>query len=130
MGRATMIPAMVGKNVQQWIAEKTLPKEFDQWGHTVEQLFVDAAKLKARFGSRYAELPVGAIGMYTYLDRIATGLQQLMAGARKFRLDLVGRDDLVSLTRECTDVTGIPYVMDVDSAAIDAILDGAASALV
>ena len=31
MGRATMIPAMVGKNIEQWIADKSLPKEFDQW---------------------------------------------------------------------------------------------------
>jgi hypothetical protein len=45
-----------------------------------------------------------------------------MAGARKFRLDLIDRSDLMSLTREAVEISGIPYVMDVDRAEVDRIL--------
>ncbi|MFZ2199061.1 MAG: FMN-binding glutamate synthase family protein, partial [Thermodesulfovibrionales bacterium] len=51
---------------------------------------------------------------YTFCDRLQLGLQQLMAGARKFGIEHLERSDLVSLTREATDVTGIPYVMESD----------------
>jgi hypothetical protein len=37
-----------------------------------------------------------------------------MAGARKFALKYISRDDLCSLTREASDMSGIPYVMDAD----------------
>jgi len=52
------------------------------------------------------------------------GLQQLMAGARCFRIPAVTRRELMSLTRECADVTGIPYVMDAYRDEAEAILDG------
>jgi len=67
-------------------------------------------------------MPLGAIAMYGYCDRVATGVRQLMAGARKFSLEHMTRDDLVSLTKEAADVTGIPYVMDSDKKAVDEIL--------
>jgi len=50
------------------------------------------------------------------------GCLGLMAGARKFRLDLIDRNDLMSLTREAAEISGIPYVMDVDRAEVDRIL--------
>ncbi len=37
-----------------------------------------------------------------------------MAGARKFAIKYIDRTDLVSLTKEASDVTGIPYVMESD----------------
>jgi glutamate synthase domain-containing protein 2 len=122
MGRATMIPAMVGKTIGEEIKAGKLAKEYQKYGSTVEQVFVGAARLQAKYGEDYKRLPAGAIGMYTYFERLSTGLQQLMAGARKFRLEHVDRSDLVSLTREATDVTGIPYVMEADAEAIDQLL--------
>jgi hypothetical protein len=35
-----------------------------------------------------------------------------MAGTRSFNLSLVNRKHLMSLTRECEEVSGIPFVMD------------------
>jgi hypothetical protein len=35
-----------------------------------------------------------------------------MAGARCFNLGALTRGELISLTRECADVTGIPYLME------------------
>jgi hypothetical protein len=47
-----------------------------------------------------------------------------MAGARKFALKYISRDDLFSLTREASEMSGIPYVMDVDKQEVETILRG------
>jgi hypothetical protein len=60
--------------------------------------------------------------MVTYFDRLNAGLQQLMAGARKFKLNYISRDDLFALTREASEVSGISYVMDSDREEVDNIL--------
>jgi len=62
--------------------------------------------------------------MITYFDRLNAGVQQLMAGARKFALKYISRDDLCSLTREASEMSGIPYVMDVDKQEVETILRG------
>ena len=46
-----------------------------------------------------------------------------MAGARKFALPYIDRNDIVALTRESASVSGIPYVMDCDQKEIDAIMN-------
>jgi len=122
MGRATMIPAMVGKNVGEWIKSGKLPKDISKYGDSVEQIFEAAPELMEKYGDSFKELPLGAVSMYAYCDRVSTGLKQLMAGERKFALKHVTRNDLISLTREAAEVTGIPYVMDSDKEAIDKIL--------
>jgi hypothetical protein len=35
-----------------------------------------------------------------------------MAGARKFQVDQISRDDLMAANRETAEVTGIPYMTD------------------
>ena len=57
-----------------------------------------------------------------YFDRLNAGLQQLMAGARKFALKYIWRDDLCALTRKAADISGIPYVMDSDQEEVNKIL--------
>jgi hypothetical protein len=67
-------------------------------------------------------MPTGAIGVYTYFKRLSQGLRQLMAGGRKFTLEYVTRDDIASLTKEASDISGIPYITDVDKAEVQKIL--------
>lgn len=121
LGRALMTAAMVGKTNGKLTAEK-----MDLEGRPFEEgilgLFAVGAFLKERFGDDFMKLPAGAIGVYSYVDRLKQGLQQLMAGARKFALQYIDRNDIVSLTREAADVSGIPYVMECDQKEIDAIL--------
>jgi len=114
MGRALMIPGMVGKNIERWIKGEDggLPKTVSQFGTTKEEIFICYEELKERFGAEVDKMPLGALGVYSTCEKIRVGLQQLMAGARKWRVDLLTRKDLVSLTEECTMVTGIPYIMD------------------
>ena len=122
IGRALMIPAMVGKNVGDWVKTGKLPKDAAQFGDTVEQIFVKADELKEKYGKDFKKIPTGAIGIYSFADRLQTGLQQLMAGARKFNLAAISRDDIVALTKDAADITGIPYVMDSDAEEVDKIL--------
>jgi glutamate synthase domain-containing protein 2 len=124
MGRALMIPAFVGKNIGKWIQEEKLPTEIKKYGDVVERIFITAETLKAKFGKDFAKIPLGAIAMYTFSDRLRLGLQQLMAGARKFSIKFIDRNDLVSLTKEAAEVTGVPYVMESDLEEAERILVG------
>jgi len=45
-----------------------------------------------------------------------------MAGSRKFALNFLSRGDLVALTREAADISGIPYVMEADMEEAERIL--------
>ena len=122
MGRATFAASMAGKTVGNLIKENKVPAEYKKYGDTIEQVFVAAETLKTKYGKDFKDIPIGAIGMYTYYDRLATGLKQLMAGERKFALKYITRDDIFALTRESSDISGIPYVMDCDREEIDRIL--------
>jgi glutamate synthase domain-containing protein 2 len=124
MGRALMIPAFIGKNIERWIKDDKLPSEIKKFGDVPEKIFISAETLRTRFGKDFDRLPLGAIAMYTFTDRLKLGLQQLMAGARKFSLEHLDRSDLVSLTKEGSEVTGIPYVMDSDMKEAEEILLG------
>jgi glutamate synthase domain-containing protein 2 len=128
MGRALMIPGLVGKNIQEWHAKSDLPKTVSQYGMSVEEIFVNYETVKEIVGADEIEkIPLGAIGIYSYADKIKVGLQQLMAGARRFNVDTIDRRDLMSLTEECTKVTGIPYVMDAYMEEAEAILEGSSA---
>ncbi len=87
------------------------------------QIVVTAGDLRRELGDiEFEKLPCGAIGVYTYYERLAQGLRQLMAGNRKFALEHIRRDDIACLTKEAADLSGIQYVMDVDKDECDAIL--------
>jgi glutamate synthase domain-containing protein 2 len=111
MGRGLMIPGMVGKNIEKWLKEGDLPKSVSKYGNTIEEIFVCYEELKEKFGSRIKEIPMGAVGIYTYTSKFRTGLQQIMAGSRNFRLSTITRDDLMALTEDAAKVSKIKYVM-------------------
>lgn len=112
MGRALMIPGIVGKNIEKWMEEGDLPKTVSKFGTTVEEIFVCYEELKQKYGDDIKDIPLGAIGIYTYSQKFRTGLQQLMAGSRNFNLSTISRKDVMALTEEASRVSGIPYVMD------------------
>ena len=79
-------------------------------------------ELKRKFGKKFEQIPPGAMGLYTYSERLAQGLRQLMTGARKFSLEYITRDDIAALTKEVAEVSGIPYIMNVDEKEVKQIL--------
>jgi glutamate synthase domain-containing protein 2 len=112
MGRALMIPGMVGKNIGQWIKDNKVPRTVSKYGNTAEEIFVTYDTLKDKYGKDIDNIPLGAIGLYTFCQKIRIGLQQLMAGSRNFNLSTVSRKDVMALTEEAAKISGIPYVMD------------------
>ncbi len=80
--------------------------------------------LKEKYGAEADQIPLGAIGIFNATDKLRVGLQQLMAGTRCFSVPAISRRDLMSLTKECAEITGIPYVMDAYREEAMAILDG------
>lgn len=112
MGRALMIPGMVGKNIGLWLQEGNLPRTVSRYGNKAEEIFVTYEELKAIYGDDMKDIPLGAIGIYTFTRKFKLGLQQLMAGSRNFSISSISRKDLMALTEEAAKISGIPYVMD------------------
>jgi glutamate synthase domain-containing protein 2 len=127
MGRALMIPGMVGKNIGLWLKEGTdaLPKTVSTFGTKVEEIFVCYEDLVAKYGKKTVDaMPLGAVALFTFADKLKVGLQQLMAGSRNFNVSAISRADLVALTPEAAQVSGISYVMDAYKEEAEQIING------
>lgn len=124
MGRALMIPGMVGKNIRKWYEEGNLPKRVSKYGTKPEEIFVCYEELKDKYGKEIENIPWGAIGIYTFCQKFKIGLQQLMAGSRNFKISTISRQDLMALTEEAAKISGIPYVMDAYREEAERILEG------
>ncbi|MEM3381052.1 MAG: glutamate synthase-related protein [Candidatus Bathyarchaeia archaeon] len=123
-GRSPITAVMKSMYFVKLASKGILPKSFtERYGDSPERFFYCANKLKAKYGSRFKEIPWGAIGLYSYLnDRVGVGLQQLMAGARKWKLHLLSRSDLVALSERASKATGIPLPEEAESEAIEHML--------
>jgi len=123
MARSPLAAVMVGKTIGRTIDAHQVPVYVERFGNTRDEIFVTAAELRKELGNKeFDKLPTGAIGLYTYYERLAQGLRQLMCGARKFTLDHISRDDLAALTPEASRISGIQYITDVDKAEVEEIL--------
>lgn len=122
MARSALTAAMVGKNIGELLKSGKVPNEYKKYGETLEQVFINTSVLKDKLGDRFDTLPVGAIGVYTYFERLSQGLRQFMCGARKFSLEYITREDLVALTPEAAQVSGIKYIMEADADEVEKIL--------
>jgi len=125
MARSPIAAAMVGKTIGRTIDEAQVPVYVERFGRTRDEIFVTSGDLRNLLGDdAFEKLPTGAIGLYTYYERLAQGLRQLMCGSRKFGIEHISRDDLASLTREANEISGIQYLLDVDRQEVETILNG------
>ena len=122
MARAPLAAAMVAKTIGETINSGQLPVYLQRFGKTREAIFVTAEGLKREYGKDYERIPTSAIGVYTYYERLAQGLRQFMAGSRKFDVKFLDRGDIVALTYEAAEVSGIPHVMEADKEEVEKIL--------
>jgi glutamate synthase domain-containing protein 2 len=123
MARSPIAAAMVGKTIGKALDSHELPVYVERFGNTRDSIFVTSGELRKELGDKgFEALPTGAIGLYTYYERLAQGLRQLMCGSRKFGLEHIEREDIAALTREAAEVSGIQYVTDVGKAEVDEIL--------
>ena len=123
MARSPIAAAMVGKTIGMTIDNNQLPVYVERFGNTRDEIFVTSGHLREELGNdEFEKLPTGAIGLYTYYERLAQGLRQLMCGSRKFALEYISRDDISCLTKDAEDISGIKYLMDVDESEVNEIL--------
>jgi len=123
MARSPIAAAMVGKTIGRTIDENQVPVYVERFGNTKDEIFVTAADLRVELGDdEFEKIPTGALGLYTYYERLAQGLRQLMCGSRKFTLEHISRDDIASLTHEAEKISGIKYVTELDKEEVDEIL--------
>lgn len=125
MGRSSITAVMKASYFIELTKSGQLPKSFaNRYGTAPEKFFICTPELQARFGEKFKEIPWEAVGLYSYLvDRIGVGLQQLMAGSRKWKLNYISRDDLFALTERASKVTGLPLPEESDTDLIERILD-------
>ncbi|MCP4132814.1 MAG: FMN-binding glutamate synthase family protein [bacterium] len=134
MGRALMIPAYLGCNIEGALHSDKKEKIHGHWealpqtvlenGIRVDDIFSGYFDLQEKIGKDEMEkIPYGAIASWTLADKLAGGLQQLMAGARKFSLDQLSRKELFSANRETEAETGISFITDAEDESAKSILN-------
>jgi glutamate synthase domain-containing protein 2 len=125
MGRTLMIPGFLGSNIEgalnPQVKEKVsgnwdkLPASVTEFGTTPDEIFAGYYDVAKKVGKdEMKNIPFGAIAVWTLSDKLAAGVQQLMAGARRFSLKAISREDIFSANRETEKETGVPYITDVD----------------
>jgi len=125
MARAPVTAVMKSEYFDELARNGKLPKDFaDRFGTDPEKFFISMPELREKYGNKLNDIPLPAVGLYTYLvDRIGVGLRQLMAGARKWKLELLDRSDLAALTERASEVTGIPTVDKMETDLFEQILE-------
>lgn len=81
-----------------------MPAHLQKFGSTKEAIFADLPELKYIYGKEAENFSAGAIGVFSYLNRIAAGLRHFAALNRKFDAALLAADDLLPLTREAAEL--------------------------
>lgn len=123
MARGPIAAAMVGKTIGKRIEELQVPIYIERFGTSKDDIFVTASELRKELGDKeFEKIPTGALGLYTYYERLAQGLRQLMCGSRKFFLEYIARDDIAALTHEAAEISGINFITDVDKREVEGIL--------
>lgn len=113
MARAPITAVMKSKYVRDTIAENSaspallnnlgLPSSKDPKSLTLEEAFVEYEEVEQKYPDK--EIPPQAVGLYTYFaSKLGTGLKQLLAGTRKFKLDLIDREDIACISQRAIDV--------------------------
>ncbi len=113
MARAPITAAMKAKYIGDVIDNKNgtpamlrslgFPKGKDPKSLTLNEAFVEYDNLKRIFNGK--TIPPSAIGVYTYFaSKLGIGIKQLLAGVRKFKLDLLDREDIAYISQRAGEV--------------------------
>ncbi|MDI6759054.1 MAG: glutamate synthase-related protein [Candidatus Omnitrophota bacterium] len=127
MGRSLMIPGFLGSNIEGALnptaKEKVcgnwdkLPASVSEFGAVADEIFAGYYDVQKKVGKdEIKNIPYGAIAVWTLADKLAAGLQQLMAGARRFSLKTIAREDIFSANRETEKETGVEFITDASDA--------------
>ncbi|MHA1723256.1 MAG: glutamate synthase-related protein [Promethearchaeota archaeon] len=113
MARAPITAAMKARWAGEAIQHKNItpymlknlgfPSNKDPESLTLREAFLEYDYLEKKYPNK--EIPPAAIGVYTYFSsKLGIGIKQLLAGARKFKLKLIGREDIACISQRAIDV--------------------------
>ena len=113
MARAPITAAMKGKYMGEVISDAAatpamlntlgFPRDKTPDTLTLAEAFTEYDSLMKEYGGK--EIPPAAVGVYTYFEsKLGTGLKQLLAGTRKFKLNLIDRNDIAIISHRAKDV--------------------------
>ncbi|HID74287.1 MAG TPA: hypothetical protein EYP43_04470 [Thermoplasmata archaeon] len=127
MARAPITAVFKGDHFSKLAREGNLPRKFaEEYGTNPEQFFITAPDLRHMYpeATLGEDIPWSAVALYTYFtERLGTGLKQLMAGSRKFRLNLLSRTDIAALTPRAAEITGLTLIDQLEIDQMEQILD-------
>lgn len=99
--RSTMAAAMVGKQVGSMLEAGKVPAHLQKFGSTAEELFLELGEVRGLYPDGRADrASLGAVGGYSYLRKMAFGVQHFAALNRKFDVSLIDKSDLIPLTMD------------------------------
>lgn len=108
--RAPMAAAMFSKMVGEGIKKQEIPASVRKFGSSAEEIFQDMQDLHILYGKDAENFSPGAVGLFSYLNRIGFGLRLLMALNRKFSLGYIDRSDLIPLTKAAKKLLKEPWI--------------------
>lgn len=95
MARAPILAAMKSPYFARLAENGKLPRPFPvEYSSDPNSFFVKTSEIQRKFPKKKLgkDMPWGAVGLNTYLEgRIGEGLKKLMAGSRKFKLEILER---------------------------------------
>lgn len=113
MARAPITAAMKAKYMGEVIKQKAatpailanlgFPKIKAPDTLSLTEAFVEYDQLSRKYSGK--EIPPVAVGVYSYFaSKLGTGLKQLLAGVRKFKLNLLDRQDIACISKRACEV--------------------------
>jgi hypothetical protein len=129
-----MVPGFVGANIQGALNPEIrgdvyghwpeLPKTVRAVGNSAKEIFAGYFDVEKKVGKdEMKNIPYGAIALYTMADKLYCGLQQLLAGARKFSVTQLTRGDIFAGNRETARETGILHMCQANDESAKKILN-------
>ncbi len=124
LGRAPITAVTKATHFLKLAAKGQLPQTFVQrYGKDANKFFASRNEMQSLLGNKFGGIPPESLGLYNYLaDRVGVGLQQIMAGCRKWNLKVLHRNALFSLTERAWKATGIPLQEDSEAEVLEEIL--------
>ena len=118
VGRASMAAAMSGKQIGEMIKSGNIIKEYKRFGNTKEEIFADFRELKLYYEDA-EEISTGAIGVYSYINRLSAGIKQFMALNRKFNIKYIDRSDIIPITLLAAKITKLDNYEEIYTKELD-----------
>lgn len=112
IGRGAMAAAMTGHQVGELIEKGQIPQYYSRFGDSVDGIFADYKRVQNLYGSKEQPVSTGAVGVYSYLERLNYGIKQLLILNRKFDIKEIAVGDVVPLTEEAARKSGLPSYLD------------------